>query len=644
MPRLVTPPPPLASRRGGRRPFRWTTLAALAALAGAAQAQTATAPPDLTQVPLEQLLDTEVVGAARFARQITDAASAVSVLTAQDIQALGLRTLGEVLDQMRGLHLTTDLDYVYLGARGIGGPGAYAGRVLMLVDGIAAVDNLFDQVFLGQDGLLDPALIERIEYAPGAGSAMYGNNAFLGVINIVTRRGRDLDGVEAAVAAGSNQDRQARLSAGRRLADNREWLASVTMRRNDSVPTSEVGHLPIPGQADALSYFFKGQWEDFDLQALGSRRSVQRHYPWDPADDRHTDGGDVLALGHQHAWDNGWQTLLRAQWGAQKYDYTLDWPGAGDYEGRIRSNGRWWSLEGQAGYAGWTDHRLALGLRLRADPVLRYREQDNQGLFAQDGMRRKSVSVSAEDEWRLAPDWRLTLGLRGDRRSHVDWTASPHAALVWWATPDWQIKASVGRATRFASAAEEGFGTAPQTHGERALHRELSTEYRHDDLRLLASVYRSSVRQLIWPDPQIDRLSSHGLELEGEWQWQGLRLRASQVVQHSSNNLGEGLRYAPRHIGKLQLSVPLGSERWRLSSAVRHTGAYLGAAGTRVPTSTRIDLTLLGLKAVAGLDLTVGWRNAGNSPEHTLDGYYSTPPDPARRARYAWVGLQGSFR
>jgi outer membrane receptor protein involved in Fe transport len=286
-------------------------------------------------VPLEQLLDTEVVGAARFARQITDAASAVSVLTAQDIQALGLRTLGEVLDQMRGLHLTTDLDYVYLGARGIGGPGAYAGRVLMLVDGIAAVDNLFDQVFLGQDGLLDPALIERIEYAPGAGSAMYGNNAFLGVINIVTRRGRDLDGVEAAVAAGSNQDRQARLSAGRRLADNREWLASVTMRRNDSVPTSEVGHLPIPGQADALSYFFKGQWEDFDLQALGSRRSVQRHYPWDPADDRHTDGGDVLALGHQHAWDNGWQTLLRAQWGPRST--TTRWTGRGRVTTRAAS-------------------------------------------------------------------------------------------------------------------------------------------------------------------------------------------------------------------------------------------------------------------------------------------------------------------
>lgn len=624
--------------------MRWITLATLAALTGTAHAQAATAPPDLTQLPLEQLLDTEVLGAARFARQITDAASAVSVLTAQDIQALGLRTLGEVLDQMRGLHLTTDLDYMYLGARGIGGPGAYAGRVLMLVDGIAAVDNLFDQVFLGQDGLLDPALIERIEYAPGAGSAMYGNNAFLGVINIVTRRGRDLDGVEAAVAAGSNQDRQARLSAGRRLADNREWLASVTLRRNDSVPTSEVGHLPMPGQADSLSYFFKGQWDDIDLQALGSRRSVQRNYPWDPADDRHTDGGDVLALGHQHAWDNGWQTLLRAQWGAQKYDYTLNWPGAGDYEGNIRSNGRWWSLEGQAGYAGWPDHRLALGLRLRADPVLRYREQDNQGYLLQDGMRRKSVSVSAEEEWRLAPDWRLTLGLRGDRRSHVDWTASPHAALVWWATPDWQVKASVGRATRFASAAEEGFGEAPQTHGERALHRELVTEYRHDDLRLLASVYRSSVRQLIWPDPQIDQLSSHGLELEGEWQWRGLRLRASQVVQHSSNNLGEGLPYAPRHIGKLQLSVPLGSERWRLSSALRHTGAYLGAAGTRVPTSTRIDLTLLGLKAVAGLDLTVGWCNVGNSPEHTLDGYYSTPPDPARRARYAWVGLQGSFR
>ncbi len=616
------------------------------ALLGAARAD------DLTELPLEQLMNTEVLSAARFARQVTDAASAVSLLTAQDIQALGLRTLGEVLDQMRGLQVSADTSYLYLGARGFGGPGAYAGRVLMLVDGVPASDNLFDQIFLGHDALIDVAMIDRIEYAPGAGSAMYGNNAFLGVINIVTRRGRDLNGLEAAVSGGRNGDGKLRLSWGQRADNGAEWLASLTLHANDGTPSSDLGKIPYEdSDAEAWQLLLKGQWQAFSLQLLSSARTVRSQYPSVPATTSQQDGGHVVSLGHDHSFDDGalagWRSSVRAQLGGQRYNYDVDLQG---YHGSIRAEGAWWSLDTQASYEGWQRQRVVLGLRLREDPKLHYDQVDSGYPDENLAMHRRSLGLSVEDELRLSEQLVATLGLRADRRTNVDWTYSPRAAMVWTPLPDWQFKGSLGRATRFASAAEESFGLSPQDHGEHVLHRELATEYRHDTLRWLATVYDYRVSEMIWPDQDITALRGHGLELEAEWQWQGLRLRASQAFQRSHNNLGNELAYSPHHISKLQLSVPLDGERWRLSAAVRRTSSYLPTWDgytpkdlVPVPSSTRVDLTLQALKLIGPLDLTIGLRNAGNTPEHGLDPYMGTPAEMGRKVRYGWIELRGHF-
>lgn len=62
-----------------------------------------------------------------------------------------------------------------------------------------------------------------------------------------------------------------------------------------------------------------------------------------------------------------------------------------------------------------------------------------------------------------------------------------------------------------------------------------------------------------------------------------------------------------------------------------------------VPDATRIDLTLLGLKVIGNLDLTLGLRNLGNTPDHTLDPYLDNAADWGRKTRYGWVELRGHF-
>src|SRR5689334_2392736 len=70
---------------------------------------------DLMNLPLEQLLNVEVSAASRFAQKASDAPSSVSVVTAEDIRVYGYRTFADILRSIRGLYVTYDRNYPYLG-------------------------------------------------------------------------------------------------------------------------------------------------------------------------------------------------------------------------------------------------------------------------------------------------------------------------------------------------------------------------------------------------------------------------------------------------------------------------------------------------------------------------------------------------
>ncbi|HTH10691.1 MAG TPA: Plug domain-containing protein, partial [Acidovorax sp.] len=123
----------------------------------------------------------EVTTASRYTQTALEAPAMVSVVTAEDILLFGYRTLAEVLAGMRGLYVSYDRSYHYLGNRGFATPGDYNTRVLLLVNGVRFNDNLYDQASIGTDFPLDLDLIDRVEFVPGPGSAVYGANAFFGV-------------------------------------------------------------------------------------------------------------------------------------------------------------------------------------------------------------------------------------------------------------------------------------------------------------------------------------------------------------------------------------------------------------------------------------------------------------------------------
>jgi iron complex outermembrane receptor protein len=138
------------------------------------------------------------------------------VITRQEIQAFGWHTIAEALASLPGVYTTYDRQYSYIGVRGFGLPGDLNTRVLVTINGNRVNDPTFDQGPTGPEFPIDMDMIERIEYIPGPGGAVYGQNATLAVINIITRSGADLGsgGRGGAEIAATYEEPQA-LTAGR---------------------------------------------------------------------------------------------------------------------------------------------------------------------------------------------------------------------------------------------------------------------------------------------------------------------------------------------------------------------------------------------------------------------------------------------
>lgn len=130
------------------------------------------------------------------------APSVTSVITAQDIKNAGVIEVEQVLEMVPGLHITRSpinrLNTVF-SMRGV--QTAFNPQVVLMLDGIELLDQ-FNGSRLNQLKIPVSA-IKRIEVIRGPGSAVYGSDAFAGVINIITKSASDVNGTEVAALAGS---------------------------------------------------------------------------------------------------------------------------------------------------------------------------------------------------------------------------------------------------------------------------------------------------------------------------------------------------------------------------------------------------------------------------------------------------------
>src|SRR5581483_7344641 len=138
----------------------------------------------------------------------------------------------DILRSLQGFNVSYDRDHSYVGVRGVS-LGDFNSRILLLVDGHRMNNNLNDGAFIGTEFLVDVDLIDRVEVIRGPGSVLYGNNAFFGVINVITRKGKDVDHAEVGASYGSFNEWSGRVTLGNIFTNGVQILLSGTMDNSD---------------------------------------------------------------------------------------------------------------------------------------------------------------------------------------------------------------------------------------------------------------------------------------------------------------------------------------------------------------------------------------------------------------------------
>src|ERR1051326_1349946 len=219
-----------------KRLARWTSLASILIALGQTRLSAETnaleqAPARSTgELKLEDLMKLEiptVESASKYSQKATDAPASVTIITGDEVKKYGYRTLADILQSVRGFQVSYNRNYSFLGVRGFN-RGDFNSRVLVLVDGHRINNSLSDGAFIGTEFILDVDLIEKVEVIRGPGSSLYGNNAFFGVINVITRKGRDMAGYgeEVSGEAGSFDSYKGRATYGRKFQSGLEMLLS----------------------------------------------------------------------------------------------------------------------------------------------------------------------------------------------------------------------------------------------------------------------------------------------------------------------------------------------------------------------------------------------------------------------------------
>ena len=657
------------------------TLALLLSGFGVAPASAAEAF-DVTLLPIEQLLDTEFIPASRIARQISDAPSAVSIVTAQDIRDHGYRSVADILQSMRGLYVTSSMTYDYLGGRGFGEPGDFAGRVLLMIDGYATNDNIYNQIFLGEDGLLDVELIERVEYIPGPGSTTYGNGAFLGVINIVTKRGQDFDGTQAALGFGNKGERKQRLTFGKQLENGADVLASLSMYedkgRDIFFPALDSY---VDGNGDAFAnqpltrmrevdnrrLFFKGSYQGWTAE-VGHVRESHRNdgffdtYLWSDIGKRVSEVDDNTFASLKYDADLGEQLKSSTHLYYGQYLYSYDGPDNFDPASYYvqRSTGRWWGLDNKFVGTWFDSHQILFGGEFRNDYQQKFYDSDivtNYGISVDTGMR--TTSLYAQDEYAVTDTLTLTPGLRYDHNSKSGTTTSPRLAAIYRPWQSSTFKLSYGKAFRSANVWEYyvldyyrsvGYqNIATSLKPESVETTELVWQQQFSSAtRLTTSLYRNHISDTVegstWLGDNVVNTEGQELGIEHVAQ-DSFRLNASIAHQYTRAGSGGQFGNIPHWLGKLNIVQPLFHNRVNAGFEVQNTGPRFASTADNnvVKANTVANLTFNSSRLIANANISFGIRNLFNGHQEDVLGIteFRTMPLPARRY---WLQLEYTLK
>jgi iron complex outermembrane receptor protein len=608
---------------------------------------------DITDLSLEDLMKIEVdsvYSASKYIQKVTEAPASVTIVTSDEIQKYGHRTLADILRSVRGFYITNDRNYSYIGVRGFARPGDYNTRVLLLVDGHRINDNVYDLALIGTELPINVDLIDRVEIIRGPSSSLYGTSAFFGVVNVITKRGQDVKGVEVSGEAGSFGTYKGRLSYGNKFKNGVELLLSgsyydsrgprrLYIKEFDD-PATNNGIAERADDDQSQNFFANVSFRDFTLR--GTYGSREKGIPTGAYDTvfndsrtRTTDQRGYLDLQYEHTFENKLGISARVYYDKYHYDgtYVSDYSDNGTPLLTLNidaSRGKWWGGEVQLTKTLLRRHKVTVGTEYRDNLQQDQMNYDLQADFKYVDDRRKSKNVAfyLQDEFAIHEKVTLSAGVRYDHHTTFGGIAKPRLGLIYHPAGKTTLKLLYGEAFRAPNNYELYYGgNYGLTSNQNLKPENIKTsemvleQYLGDHVRLSASGYIYRISGLITQQSDsandfitfknTEKIVSKGLELEMDTRLVGgLEGRFGYTLQDTQDQqTKQTLTNSPRHLGKLNLIAPLFKKKVFAGLELQYASKRKTLDGTDTQAVWLPNFTLFSQKLVKGLDLSFSVYN-----------------------------------
>ncbi len=604
----------------------------------------------LKKMSLDELMDIQVTSVSKRPEKLSDSASAIQVITGDDIRRAGSTSIPEALRLASNLEVAqVDSRQWAISARGFN--NVFADKMLVLIDGRTVYTPLYAGVYWDvQDVMMED--LDRIEVISGPGATQWGANAVNGVINITTKSAKDTQGGLVVAGLGSELRTSDEIRYGGTLAPHLYYrVYAKYFDRGDSVRTNERPSNDSwqDGQVGFRLDYDGVPGDTLTLQGDAYHGDISQPAP----DDIRMSGSNVLGRWTRAYADN---SEVRVQ---AYFDRTHR-----RIPGSFTQDIDTYDVDFQHRRPLGTTHDFVWGLAYRfvQDDVLN--TPANAFLPAHTG--RASFSGFAQDEITLSDQLHLTAGTKIEHNNYTGIEVEPSVRLAWKPDPKQTVWAAVSRAVRTPSRIDRDLyspATPPYriTGGEQVVSEKLiayELGYRaqidphfsvsiatflndYDDLRSLEPLNPPQA----FPVQSSSGLQgrSTGAELTAEWQvtpawrlragWTELRVSSEPQAGNLDRATRDSIARDPNHQLLLRSLLNL-SAHWECDATVR----YVSPISTQsVPGYTEADVRL-GWRPTAEWEFSV----LGQNLLHDQHPEFNTPG--ARRELQRAIYAKASWR
>lgn len=566
--------------------------------------------------------ETFVISASKVKENIKKTPASVTIVTQEMIENMGANSIFDILRSVPGLGVSQSNIFVdMISARGI--KTLSSEKILILLDGHSLNVDLLNGGATGVYKTLPVEIIKRVEIIKGPASALYGENAFTALINIITKEAKDIDGTEVTVKYGSDNTKVANLAFGKSyqnfdLVGNFNYIHSNGNERyieSDAIGNSGYSNPTLDSLNGYLSithkngFYFKG---NYNITDDGPRYGIAKALN---DEDKSKKIIYFTEVGYKNRLNENINIHARVY-----YDNFV-----ADNKWRVFPAGYPAPAftEGMLGYVGYETDKLGAetivtfksdnytvvsGLsyekqRLRnpwqklnwnplnGAPISSVQNFSDPSTNFIDEVDREFVAIYSEVLYDVTKEVRLNIGVRYDEYSDFGGTTNPRVGATWAINKDNIVKLMYGQAFRAPTFAELHNKNNASLNGNPNLSPETVKTYETsiqnssiNNLQVSMTLFYTDIEDIIMLESTVyenkGQVTTKGIEIEGKFNLnRGSYLLANYTFQDPKNELtGKELEDISNHEAYLGLNYRM-NKYFNLYADAKYIGKQTRASG-----------------------------------------------------------------